>query len=206
MSSTGCASLLIVEGARVHEQALLGEQALVEADAAVRVEGTQDGAGAVEHLPAIVFGDTDDVGDHVEREQLGDIAHEVDIASIGHDGVEDAIGAPAELALQAVDHAGRESPRHEATQPRVRLAVHRDQHLALSTFVAVADLRAVEGSERLGVTIDGPQVRMTGEHPERFRSALAQHVRVRVLPHRRFAAQEREDVVREIPGGRGRSQ
>ena len=61
-----------------------------------------------EHLGAVALGDAHDVGDHVHRELVGDVLHEVAGAGLGG-GVEHPGGARRDLLVEALDH-----PRGEA--------------------------------------------------------------------------------------------
>ena len=100
------------EDLALHRLFLLGR------DRQLRIARDHVTVDALEHIGAIGFRDPDDIRDHVHRERVGDVVHELAFAA-REDPRNDCPGARADLLLDAPDHARRETPVDQAAQPAV---------------------------------------------------------------------------------------
>ena len=161
--------------------------------------GAHSGAGRqqlfreAEEPLTILDRDAHDVGDHVHRQLVRNLLHEVTLAAF--QGVLDDRHRPlARLFLEPPHHARGETRADQAALTHVRAPVHADEHRAAHLGLD-AECRAVERAEQLGVAVRSLHVGVARERPE-ARIVVAGKVGCKRLPvNRRFTAQRREHVV-----------
>ena len=130
-----------------------------------RVERSQHPFGLLEHPRPVRFGDADDVGDHVHRQQEGDIVDEVALALL-RGPIEDPMGAVGDVLLELGDHPRCEAGADQSAEPRVLRRVHRREHRGGVLVLALGDLDAVRRGERLPVALDLDDLRVPEHRPE----------------------------------------
>src|SRR5581483_11685381 len=105
--------------------------------------------------------DPEHLGDDVERQGHGDVAHEVAAAALG-DVVGDLARELADPLDEEADHARRETLVHELPEPRVARVVHgddRDQSFGIGQHT-------LRRGEDLGRLRDLEDVLVAREHPQ----------------------------------------
>ena len=119
-SSVGIAALVLAERARVLVELHAGEEVVLLRDARLRIGRGHDRVGPAEHVGAVGLGDAHDVGDHVHRELVGDVLHEVAGARLGG-GVEHAGGARRDLLVEPAGSCAGVKPELMSLRMRVWL-------------------------------------------------------------------------------------
>ena len=158
------------EGVGVDQHAHLGVVLLGRGDTGLGVPRPQHRLHVVEDRRALVDGDAHDVGDDVQRQQLGDLADEL-AAVAPLERVDDAAGPALHHLVEPGDHPGREAEAHQATEPALHRRVGVHDRLAAALGHHVAQRAAVVGGEALRVAADLPHDVVAGHDVEAGRAA-----------------------------------
>jgi hypothetical protein len=181
----------------VLEDLALEHLLLLRRDRHLRIARDHVAVDPLEHIGAVRLGDPDDVGDHVHRERVGGIVHELALAAL-EQARDDRPRPRADLLFEPADHARREAAVDQPAQAPVRAAVGGDQRDALPVSTEAAQRRALDRGEGLLVARDAADQVHRGDRPEAgLADRLAHARRVGMAPDRGLAAQPREQRVRE---------
>ena len=147
----------------VLEHLHLVAQGLVRAQTTARRRRGEEGPGQGEEPLPVGLRDADDVGDHVHRQRVGHLAHEVDLP-LGQGVVDQPPGPPPALLLELGDAPRREPGADQTALAHVVAPVHAHQHHPAHGG-HVGQPRPVDGAEALHVPVDRLHICVAGQHP-----------------------------------------
>ena len=192
------AATLLAEliGVRVHLHRRFA--ALLARDGRVEPEGE---LGELEHVGTVFFGNTDEIGDHVQREPQRDVGDEIARGLIGNP-FDERVDALVDPFGEIRDAAGCETGADELAQSRVLGRVLADQDLRETFRIVVFCSGRSSDAASFGTSTS--RARRARRRRADDGPVAALPVRVAVVRDRRVAAQIAELLVREPVGVGGR--
>ncbi len=140
-----CAAALGAHGVGVRVHRTSPRSALLGRHRGVEPEGE---LGPLEHLLALLLGNADEIGDHLERQPERDVGHEVALTAVGN-RIDDGVDPRLHVTRQVVDATRREPAADDLAELGVLGRVEADQEERRTLVVVFTEPPGVR-KERMG--------------------------------------------------------